>query len=61
MALIAAHEMRGSSQRNSGTINRDVCSADKTSVEPRKIKTIQAKAGIQCVTNLGGFMFNKNK
>jgi len=61
MALIAAQEMCGSSQRKNGTMNRDVCAADKTSVDPRKIKIIQAIAGIQRVTNVEDFIFNKSR
>lgn len=47
IVLIAAHEMSGFSQRKNGTINRDVCCADITSVEPTKITPSQITSGSQ--------------
>src|SRR5260370_15046926 len=40
-------EMSGLNQRKNGTTNRDVCSADITSVEPTKITPSQMKGGSQ--------------
>jgi len=57
IVAIATHEIWGSSQRKKGTRNREVCSADKTSVDPRKIKTIQMIAGIQLLTKRDTLMF----
>ena len=49
--LIAASEMCGSSQRRNGTRKREVCSADKTSVEPIKIRPSQITTGNQYLKN----------
>jgi hypothetical protein len=38
-------------------MNREVCSADKTSVEPKNINSIQTMAGIHLLTKQPMFMF----
>jgi hypothetical protein len=40
-------ETSGFSQRKNGTMNRDVCSADIRSVEPKKITPSQRSGGAQ--------------
>ena len=43
----AANEMFGLSQRKNGTRKRDVCGAEKVSVEPININASQIKTGNQ--------------
>jgi len=52
-----AQVISGLSHRKNGTRKREVCSAESTSVDPRKMSAIQITAGIQYLTNLEGFMF----
>ena len=44
---IVASEMSGANQRKNGPMNREVCSADNKSVDPTKMKIIQATMGSQ--------------
>ena len=56
-AFSVAQVIWGSSQRKNGTRNRDVCSAESTSVDPIKISAIQIIAGIQHLTKRDRLMF----
>lgn len=44
---MVASPISGSNQRRNGPINREVCSADIKSVDPMKMKIIQARTGSQ--------------
>src|SRR4030088_1389750 len=46
-----ASEISGANQRRNGPMNRDVCSAESRSVEPMKMKIIQARTGSQYFRN----------
>ena len=56
-----AQEICGLIHRKNGTRKREVCSADKISVEPTKISAIQRIAGIQYLTNLRTIMFESGR
>ena len=47
MNKIFSGDISGFNQSKNGTMNRDVCSADSTSVEPRKITQTQISNGSQ--------------
>ena len=59
MAAIVWYDIEGFSHNRKGMINRDVCSADKTSDDPAKISSIQAMAGIHLLTKLRRAMFKR--
>src|ERR1051325_2232554 len=46
-----ASETSGANQRRNGPIKREVCSAESRSVEPLKMKIIQARTGSQNLRN----------
>src|SRR5689334_4922093 len=48
---MVAAETSGANQRRNGPMKRDVCSAESKSVEPRKMKIIQARGGSQYLRN----------
>src|ERR1051325_6307543 len=48
---MVASEISGANQRRNGPIKRDVCSAERRSVDPTKIKIIQATTGNQYLRN----------